>query len=151
MIKYVIDSCALINIAKNYNMEKTIFKKIWNTLDDMIEQGQLITSSEVKDELKDDDLIKWTREKSKVFIGLSKDIQEQTIQVLGLFPNLIQMKSSGNSNADPFLIALAILEKATLVTDEHMGGEENPKIPNVCKYYNLDYMSSHDFINSFID
>ena len=33
------------------------------------------------------------------------------------------MKSTGNSNADPFLIATAVLEGAIIVSDERLGDE----------------------------
>lgn len=54
---YVIDACALIDAAKEYNMSKKTFFPIWEALDELIERGELITSTEIHDELKDDDLI----------------------------------------------------------------------------------------------
>ena len=53
---YVIDACALIDVARNYNMSKKSFSHIWATLDALIQNGELVSSSEIMDELKDDDL-----------------------------------------------------------------------------------------------
>lgn len=151
MKRYVIDACALINMAKNYNMGKSIFKAIWDRIDEMIEQGYLITSSETKDELKDDDLIKWSKSHLDIFVALNKNIQQKTTMVLGEFPNLIQMKSSGNSNADPFLIALAIEEDACIITDEGHGNNFAPKIPDVCMHYGIECIKSTRFIDLIVE
>ena len=49
---YAIDTCALINAANQYNMNKKLFEPIWNTIIGMVESGNLITSSEFVEELK---------------------------------------------------------------------------------------------------
>ena len=56
--KYVIDACALINASKNYNMTKKAFSHIWQAFNELVENGQLISSSEIFEELKDDDIVK---------------------------------------------------------------------------------------------
>ena len=71
MQKYVIDACALIDAAKNYNMSKKSFSNIWETLDMMISEGRLFSSIEVLDELKDDDIEKWGKLHKEAFVTLS--------------------------------------------------------------------------------
>ena len=58
---YVIDACALIDATKEYNMSKKTFSPIWEAFDELISNGQLISSTEILDELKDDDLIAWAK------------------------------------------------------------------------------------------
>ena len=65
---YVIDACALIDAAQHYNMTKKSFTHIWNALENLIDDGQLISSTEVMDELKDDDLKKWAMSHKDCFI-----------------------------------------------------------------------------------
>ena len=79
---YVIDACALIDAAKEYNMSKKTFSPIWETFDELISNGQLITSIEIKDELKDDDLIAWSKKHKEFFVPLTKEIQERVFDVL---------------------------------------------------------------------
>ncbi len=67
MKKYVIDACALIDTAKNYNISKKTFSNIWETLDKLVEDGRLISSTEILDELKDDDIEKWGKQHKEVF------------------------------------------------------------------------------------
>ena len=153
MKKYAIDTCSLINAAKNYNLTKSFFASLWQKITDMIEEGSLISSVEVRDEVKDEDLVKWCKRNDKLFLPLTEEIQRQTIAILRDFPTLIKMKSTGNSNADPFLIATAILTKATIVSDEQPGDESsaNYKIPNVCRKYGIECITLRDFLDTILE
>ena len=149
---YVMDACALIDAAKEYKMSKKTFAPIWEALDELISNGQLITSSEIHDELKDDDLITWAKTHKDFFVPLSKDIQEQVSIVLKKYPDLIKMKSTSNSNGDPFLVATAITKNGCIVTNERPGSGNNGdvRIPNVCKGFDLTYMDLHAFLDLVI-
>ena len=118
----------------------------------MINSGNLITSSEIHDELKDDDLITWSKTHKDFFVPLSKEIQEQVSFVLKKYPTLIKMKSTSNSNGDPFLIATAIVNKGCIVTNERWGDEKTGDyhIPNVCKGLDISYMDLHSFLDLVI-
>ena len=149
---YVIDACALIDAAKEYKMAKKTFAPIWEAFDNLIKSGQLVTSSEIHDELKDDDLIAWTKTHKDFFVPLSKEIQEQVSIVLSKYPTLIKMKSSSNSNGDPFLVATAIVNNGCIVTNERWGDEKTGDyhIPNVCKGFDITYMDLHTFLDLVI-
>lgn len=150
---YVIDACALIDAAKEYNMSKKTFAPIWEAFDELIRNGQLITSSEIQDELKDDDLIAWSKKHKEFFVSLTKEVQEQVSEVLKRYPTLIKMKSTSNSNGDPFLVATAIINKGCIITNERMGDEKSGDyhIPNVCKGFSIDYMDLHTFLDQLIN
>lgn len=149
---YVMDACALIDAAKEYNMSKKTFSPIWEAFDELIAKGELITSSEILDELKDDDLIVWAKKHKEFFVPLSKEIQEQVSVVLKRYPTLIKMKSTSNSNGDPFLVATAIIANGCIVTNERSGDEKTGDfhIPNVCKGFNITYMDLHTFLDHLI-
>ena len=150
---YVIDACALINAAQNYNMAKKSFAHIWETLDTLIQNGELISSSEVIDELKDDDLKEWAKGHKECFTPLTKEVQEKTAEVLAQFPTMIKIRSSGNSNADPFLVATAAVQGGTIVTDEKLGDHKTKdyKIPNVCQALDIPYMNLHTFLDQILE
>lgn len=149
---YVIDACALIDAAKEYNMSKKTFSPIWEAFDELIRNGQLITSTEIQDELKDDDLIAWSKKHKEFFEPLTKEIQEQVFDVLKKYPTLIKMKSSSNSNGDPFLVATAIVNNGCIITNERPGDEKTGDyhIPNVCKGFDIPYMNLHAFIGEIV-
>ena len=149
--KYIIDTCSLINASKNYNINKKVFEEIWKKFDEMINEGLLISISEVKDEIKDNDLLKWSCGYSNFFVPITKEIQDNVKMVLKDFPLLIKIKSVANSNADPFIVAAAIEMNAIVITDEKISGGDNPHIPNVCKKYDIECISLLDFINTLFE
>ena len=150
---YVIDACALIDAARNYNMSKKSFSHIWAALDDLIQNGELISSTEIMDELKDDDLKAWAKQHKECFLPLTRDVQAKTTEVLTQFPTLIKIRSTGNSNADPFLIATAALQGGTIVTNERLGDSKTKdyKIPNVCQALNIPYRNLHTFLDHILE
>ena len=81
MKKYVIDACALIDAAKNYNMSKKTFSNIWETLEKLVEDGRLISSMEILDELKDDDIEKWEKQHKEAFLPLSRLVKDHAQDV----------------------------------------------------------------------
>ena len=149
---YVIDACALIDAAKEYNMSKRTFSPIWEAFDELIKNGQLMTSTEIQDELKDDDLIAWSKKHKEFFVPLTKEIQERVFDVLKKYPTLIKMKSTSNSNGDPFLVATAIVNNGCIITNERPGDEKTGDyhIPNVCKGFDIPYMNLHAFIGQIV-
>ncbi len=150
---YVIDACALIDAAKNYNMKKQTFSDIWETFAQMITDGELYSTIEVRDELKDEDLEEWSKLHKELFYPLTQEIQEYTKSILKNYPTLIKMTSKANSNADPFLIATAQVLNAIVVTNEKSGDVKNGnyKIPNVCNELNLECLNLQDFIDQIFD
>ena len=148
MKKYVIDACALIDAAKNYNMSKKTFSNIWETLDKMVEDGYLISSAEIFDELKDDDIEKWGKRHKKAFLPLSREIQEKATEILEKYPNMIKITTKANSNGDPFLIATALVEDGVVVTNERRG--EN-KMPNICEKMGVEHIDLNGFLNEILE
>ena len=147
------DACALIDAAKEYNMSKKTFSPIWEAFDELIAKGELITSSEILDELKDDDLIAWAKKHKEFFVPLSKEIQEQVSVVLKRYPTLIKMKSTSNSNGDPFLVATAIINNGCIITNERLGDEKskNFRVPNVCKGFDVPYINFDTFLDMIVN
>ena len=153
MERYAIDACSLINAAKNYSLKKSTFTPIWDKVKDMIEAGALISTVEVRDELKDDDLVEWSKRNDQLFLPLTEEVQKKAIDVLRDFPTMIKMKSTGNSNADPFLVATASIEGATIVSDERLGDESTGDyhIPNVCRRYGIGCITLNDFLDRILE
>ena len=152
MKRYAIDACSLINAAKNYNLKKNVFIPIWKTISEMRREATLISTAEVRDELKDDDLIEWSKKNDQLFLPLTEEVQKRTMAILRDFPTLIKMKSTGNSNADPFLIATADIEGAAIISDERLGDESTGDfhIPNVCRKYGIECITLSDFLNNIL-
>jgi len=154
MKKYVIDTCSLFQAKTNYAMDIPLFKVIWEKLAEMVRDGSLIISTEVYEEIRDDALVNWINPLQSHFIGLSSGIQTIARQILKNDKRIVDIQRN-NSNADPFVIALAVSlqqqgnEVAVITEEEHVGVQPNTrviKIPNVCRPLNIDTIKMHEFV-----
>jgi len=121
-----------------------LFPSLWERLDELVQQGRLISSEEVLREIerKEDSLFGWAKEREQMFIPLNDDIQSATQLVLAEFPKLVDSRT-GKSFADPFVIATAQVTGTTVVTGErHEGTPKRPKIPNVCSALGIPWMGT---------
>ena len=148
--QYVIDASSLIEAFHRYPLGKVTFISIWEKIGELFEEGKLISSSEILDEVKDEELKKWLNPYKKYFLPLTEDIQLSTKKVLHDYPNIINVLNTkkASSNGDPFIIATAMVSEGTVVTQEKAG--EN-KIPNVCKAYKISCINLEQFINEIVE
>jgi hypothetical protein len=66
---------------------------------------------------------------------------------------MIQIKSTGNSSGDPFLVATAKVKGGCIITDERPGDvkSKNYRIPNVCNELGIRYINLHEFLDLILD
>ena len=139
---YIIDACSLIEASKRYHLNKKTFKAIWDKFAEMLEEGKLISSIEIFDELQDEDLQEWIKPFKKAFKPLSQEVQANVTKILNEYPKIINVSKNkkSSSNGDPFLIATAMCEKGNIVI---VTNEKNTKqfgIPKICsEYQNIKY------------
>jgi hypothetical protein len=133
MVVYCIDTSALIAAwQERYPPEN--FPKFWARVNGLINNGRLIAPSEVLHETakRSDELHNWLSERDHTFRELDVKIQAEATAILARFPRLVGERKLRTS-ADPFVIALARVEKLQIVTDEKLTGNINrPNIPDVC-------------------
>ncbi len=132
---YSIDSSALIHAWRRAYPRKN-FPQFWRRLDELILMGRLFSSIEVYREIqkKDDELHGWCRTRSRTFLPISEELQDQVIEIMGAYPRLVDT-SKGRSAADPFVVGLARLQSPSwiVLSEENPGKASSPKIPDVCK------------------
>lgn len=136
--KYVIDTCSLTTLRRVYPKEN--FKSVWDKISSLAKNNILISTEEVFEEIKqnDDEILKWAKEHDHIFFPHTKEIQLLVKKILVSHTNLFDAKNK-KSTADPFLIAVAIINNCALVTEEKpSGGPNKYKIPDVCKDYNVE-------------
>ncbi len=145
---YCIDTSALINLMPPYNRDvyrKDVFPTIWLNLEDMIKSGELMSPLQVLDELKDkrDAICDWCLKNKKMF----KDIDECQIakieEVKKKYDSAFwKQESNRRVWADPWVIALAICEKAIIVADEKNVAN---RIPYIAGNFSLKCLGLVDF------
>ncbi len=118
---------------------KDVFPGAWELLDQLSDDGVLLSSDEVFEELKvqDDEVLEWAKKNFSIFIPLDEDVQMSASKILTTHANLVDLKRR-KSGADPFVIGTAIVKGCAVVTEERpSGGPRKSKIPDVCKAYQV--------------
>jgi hypothetical protein len=146
---YCFDSCALIEPWTKY-YSPDICNDYWQVLEGMIERGELFCSSEVFEEVKkqEDGLSSWLSKHKRAVMSIDDEVQNKIREILRDFPTLIDTKRD-RSMADPWVVAHAIVKKATVVTKElpvDSTRTAKVKIPNVCNHYGIRYIDDFMFV-----
>lgn len=137
MAKYVFDSNIFIYLQRNQPMD--IFPAVWNKLGELLESGVIISSQEVLDEISvgGDELKEWAKARKDYFLSSDITVQEEVRAILSKHRGLVECGKKANS-ADPFVIALAKMNKCKMVTGEtRTRNPVSPKIPDVCDDYGI--------------
>jgi len=108
----------------------------WDKVDDLSSKGVIFCPEEVKREIiaKDDGLRDWVKSRPYLFRGITEDVQEKLRLIMKSHPILVN-NIKQRSVADPWVIAHAMQEGATVVTGEGrtlLGRAKRKKIPDVC-------------------
>jgi predicted nucleic acid-binding protein len=132
---YVIDTNALIDLWRRH-YAKDVFPQLWELLEKMIADQELIAPQEVLAELRpqNDELYRWAT-KQDFFKDLDAEQVGFAKEIVAKFPNLVDPDKT-IPDADPFVVALARSKGWKVVSAEKRSGVgSRPKIPNVCEHY----------------
>jgi hypothetical protein len=130
---YCIDTSSLIQ-ARRRLYPPAVFKSLWEKIDGLIDSGHLMAPDDVMHELgkKDDEVHGWAKQRPQLFRAPDEALQKELKVVLADSPALLGVRVA-HSGADPWVIALARIHGATVVTQEGRGKLMTPKIPDVCE------------------
>lgn len=148
-VRYSFDTSAIINGRRDL-FRPTVFHTLWTLIETAISTGQIRSVDEVQRELarRDDDANKWASAQSDLFCPLDLPIQQSAKQILGGHSNLVK-QGGRRSGADPFVIALAMVNDATVVTEENASGNiTKPRIPDVCTNLSVPCLNLMEYIEA---
>jgi hypothetical protein len=151
---YCVDTSSWIDAKEWYSLVN--LPSFWNKLDSLVNKQRIISPHEVYDELKrkDDEVFKWVNQHKQIFKVLDDEQVAVAREIMTNYPKLIDEQKE-YPDADPFVIALAIVEnknlllkggKCLLVTSEKPGSQRKPKIPDVCIAHNIGYLRINTLI-----
>ncbi len=129
-MRYSVDTSSFIEGFRNV-LPYDIVPTFWNEdFPAMVESGDVRASEYVKWELEvqDDEVLGFVQGQEKLFVALDEPIQHEVLAILRDHARLLHQ---GRSGADPFLIALARLNSATVVCEERRK-PTTPRVPDVC-------------------
>lgn len=138
---YCLDTSGLLDAWVRW-YPPDVFPSFWLKIEDLVDSGRIIASDEVLVELesREDELYKWAKDRRQMFLPLDEDIQILAVKILEQFPRLVDTRRE-RSQADPFVIAVAMLHKRIAIAGEKASGTaEKPRIPNVCNYFGVEHM-----------
>ncbi|MEQ1633977.1 MAG: DUF4411 family protein [Planctomycetota bacterium] len=144
---YCFDSSALIHAAtRAYPIE--VFASFWDRFEGAVASGVVIAPDEVLVEAarKDDGLHAWCKAHREMFVPLTLDVQAAAMEITAAVPSLVDIKK-GRGQADPFVVALARVRSATVVTEEH-AKPTAPKIPDACKLFGVTCINLLEFLRA---
>lgn len=133
--RYSIDTSALIDGLERYYPEEN-FPSLWERIDSLVAEDRLVMSEEVWLEatvhaaaVKD-----WCERHGEGALVVPTDaaVAGEVQSILTSFPRLV-MEGKSRNRADPFVVAVASLQRATVITGEAEGNANRPKIPFVCQ------------------
>ena len=146
-MKYSIDTSAIIEGWFRL-FPPDIVPGFWEGIDELIRNGELRATEEVLTELerKHDIIFNWACERQDLFIPIDERTQLIVRDILQNHRTLIDSRRN-RSSADPFVIALAMMNSSIVVTEEHPTESDNrPHIPDVCNAYNLEWINLVELI-----
>ena len=150
-MRYVFDNGPLSALFRNF-YPKT-FRTLWERFDALVDDGSIVSTREVLREIEDssiESLRLWAAMHSQLFATPTAAEAKfvATIYAMPHFQHNIEQQKllKGGHMADPFLIAKAATDRASVVTMEKFK-PNGTKIPNICKHFSVDCLSLEEFMN----
>jgi len=140
-VKYSIDTSAILDGWNRY-YPPDVVPGLWNNIEEMIGNGDLIASEEVLRELskKDDEAYRWAKGQDGLWVPTDSTVQIEVKNILKSHQRLIDTRKN-RSGADPFVIAVAKVFECKLITGERPNyNPSRPHIPDVCNAMGIDWM-----------
>ena len=146
---YSVDTSALIDGLERYYRPAS-FPSLWAQIDDLIDLGRFVCSEEVLEEAAQRDLPakQWCLERrDRVIVATDASVIAEARVLLERYPAMTK-NLKGRNRADPFVIVVAKMRGATVVTGEGQDGSANrPKIPWVCRQLSVLCIRLADLID----
>lgn len=149
---YVFDTSPLSTLFKNYYRRR--FPTLWVQFDALVADGRIVSTREVLREIEDgpvESLRDWAANNHALFPALTAAEGSMVAQIYAVQhfqQNIEQQKLlKGGRNADPFVIARAMVDKRTVVTMELLKPNA-AKIPNICQHFHVPCLSLEEFMEA---
>lgn len=147
---YIIDMSSIKELHDRY--PKSLFPTIWENITSLIQNGEFYSHVEVYREIKNttnpkDKLLLWSNKNKKKFSSIDECQRNQIPLVKAKYnPSHWQNKINRPGPwADPYLIAMAICEKAIIITQEHKTKSE--RIPPIAFQFGIRSLNLLEFFH----
>lgn len=132
--KYIFDASSIFSQKSDEPHRRNVYRSQWDKIDLLVREQMIVTCSEIKDEIKDKEIIAWIHTNRCIILDIDDEIQKIVIEIVTNYPKLIEFEKN-KSSGDVFLIATAKKYGLTVITEEN---KTKPyKIPKVCEAMNV--------------
>jgi predicted nucleic acid-binding protein len=156
---YCIDTNALIHSWQFWYARQT-HPTLWNAVERLGASGRLKMPEQVLDELgeKEDDLYTWCRNREEALVAEATNETEEAYRTLvNRYPEMTGTLGVGADYADLYVVAVAAVNDATVVTNEDRGFERHPtmrrqrsrsnyEITNVCHDESIPFIRAYGLV-----
>jgi len=148
---YVFDNNSLSKLKHFY---PGVFKSMWTGLDALVQNGELISTREVWNEMQrgnpDPHVTQWLKLRKGLIFTTPTTAELQFVAQIFQVPHFqgligAQQRLKGTPVADPFVIACAKVHEGTVVTEEKFKLNA-AKIPNVCQNFKIPCIDLKEFM-----
>ena len=126
---------------KYINPDQTI-ENFYASVSDAYKSEEIVTCSEIKDEVQDDSIKDWMRDCSMKVLPLDAEVQALVKKVVKTNTELVDFKAN-KSSGDAFLIATAMKYGLIVITNENK--TSNKKIPYTCQMLSIPCVNIIEF------
>lgn len=149
---YVFDTSPLSSLFRNYYPKR--FPTLWAEFDKLTADGKISSTREAAREIEDgplESLRLWAAQNHVLFPAPSAEEAKAVAEIYAVphfQQNIEQQKLlKGGRNADPFIIARAMILEQTVVTME-TGKPNAAKIPNICTHFGVPFLTLEGFMEA---
>lgn len=147
---YAFDTSAFSPLFRNFYRRR--FPTLWEQFDELVDDDRIVSTREVFREIEDcpiESLRDWAAENRDIFTTPTADEGAFVARIYSVphFQQNIELQKilKGGKNADPFIIAKAVISESTVVTMESLRPNA-VKIPNICDHFGVPYLTLEGFM-----
>lgn len=148
--KYCFDTSAFVDSWRRF-YNPSVFPTLWDKLSELMNDGRIIVPKEAEKEILagNDDLKTWFKSNNTCVQPYTENQLKIVTAIVNKYPKVSQYHKPRPVHADPFVVALAKVENAIVVTWEGPNGSTtNPSIMDLCREYNVHCYNMVKFFES---
>lgn len=147
---YAFDTSAFSTLFRNFYRRR--FPSLWGQFDELVDERRIVSTREVFREIDDssiESLRDWATANRSIFTTPVADEGTFVARIYTVphFQQNIELQKilKGGKNADPFIIAKAVVSGATVVTMEVLRPNAS-RIPNICDHFGIPCLTLEGFM-----
>ena len=142
--KYIIDTSAMLAQKPDEQYRRNVYRSLWNRIDVMVQEQEIVTCSEIAAEVQDDDVKNWMTEQGMKVLPIDDEVQEYVREIVTeVNKDFVDFKTD-KSSGDVFLIATAKKYGLSIITEEAVNSPK--KIPFTCSKMGIRCMNLLGFM-----